>query len=112
MPLQKPVHFFRQLSANAFRGRDLLDACLAQTIHGPELPQQQIFPVLTHARAIVENAFSDSFFHEQLVISVGEPMRLIADALKQSQAQENPLEVATAVRGRVDKSPRVLLPDR
>ena len=37
--------------------------------------------------AIVENAFFDSFFHEQLVICVGEPMRLIADALKQSQGR-------------------------
>ena len=49
--------------------------------------EQQVFPVLTHARAIVENAFFDSFFHEQLMICVGEPMCFIADALKQSQGR-------------------------
>ena len=87
MPLQKAVHFFGQLSADAFRGCDLLDACLAEAIHGAELLQQQTFPVLTHARAIVENAFFDSFFHEQLVIRVGKPMRLVANALKQSQGR-------------------------
>ena len=87
MPLQKQVHFFRQFSANAFRGCDLLNACLAEAIHGAEPPQQQIFPVLAHPGAIVENAFFDSFFHEQLMICVGKPMRLIADALKQSQGR-------------------------
>ncbi len=85
MPLQKEVHFFRQLSANAFRGRDLVNARLAETIHGPEPLQQQTFTILTHARTIVENAFFDSFFHEQLVIRVGEPMRFVSDALKQTQ---------------------------
>ena len=87
MPLQKSVHFFGQLSANAFGGRDLVDACPAKAIHGAEPPQQQIFPVLAHAGAIVENAFFDSFFHEQLVIRVGKPMRLIANALKQTQGR-------------------------
>jgi hypothetical protein len=36
MPLQKAVHFLRQLSANAFRGCDLVDACPAEPIHGAE----------------------------------------------------------------------------
>ena len=36
MPLQKAVHFLRQFSANAFRGCDLVNACLAETIHGAE----------------------------------------------------------------------------
>ena len=82
MPLQKEVHFFRQLSANAFRGRDLVNARLAETIHGPEPLQQQTFTILTHARTIVENAFFDSFFHQQLMIRIGKAMRLIANALK------------------------------
>ena len=87
MPLQKQVHIFRQLPANAFRSCDLLNGRLAEAIHGAEPLQQQIFPVLAHAWTIVENAFFDSFFHEQLVICVSEPMRLIADALKQSQGR-------------------------
>jgi hypothetical protein len=87
MPLQKQVHFLRQLLANAFRGCDLFNASLAEAIHGAEPPQQQIFPVLAHSGAIVENAFFDPFFHEQLMIRIGEPMRLVADALKQSQGR-------------------------
>jgi hypothetical protein len=87
MPLQKEVHFFRQLSADAFRGRDLVNARLAETIHGPEPLQQQTFTILTHPWAIIENAFFDSFFHEQLEICVSEPMRLVSDPLKQSQGR-------------------------
>jgi hypothetical protein len=87
MPLQKHVHFFRQLSANAFGRCDLIDSCPPKPIHGAEPPQQQILPVLAHPGAIVENAFFDAFFHQQLVIRIGEPMRLISDALKQSQGR-------------------------
>jgi hypothetical protein len=36
MPLQKQMHFFRQLSANAFGSCDLLNACPTETIHRPE----------------------------------------------------------------------------
>lgn len=87
MPLQKEVHFFGQLSAYPFRSSDLFNTCAAESIHGPEPSQQQVFPVLAHARAIIENAFFDSLFHEQLMIGIGEPMRLIADSLKQSQGR-------------------------
>ena len=87
MPLQKQVHIFRQLSANAFRSCDLLNSCLAEAIHRAEPLQQQIFPVLAHAWTIVENAFFDSFFHEQLMIRVGKSMCLIADALKESKGR-------------------------
>ena len=87
MPLQKQVHVLRQFSPNPFGGRDLVNSCLAQAIHGTEPPQQKIFPVLAHPGAIIEDAFFDSFFHEQLVICVGKPVRLIADALKQSQSR-------------------------
>ena len=48
----------------------------------PKLTQQKIFPVLTHAGTIVENAFADAFLHQQLVIGVGETMRFIANALE------------------------------
>ena len=87
MPLQKQVHIFRQLPANAFRCRDLINSCLAEAIHGAEPLQQQIFPVLAHAGAIVEDAFFDSFFHQQLVIRVGKPMCLVSNALKQTQGR-------------------------
>jgi hypothetical protein len=36
MPLQKQVHIFRQLPANAFRCRDLINRCLTEAIHGAE----------------------------------------------------------------------------
>ena len=85
MPLQKQVNFLRQFPTNSFGGRDLVNSCLAQAIHGAEPSQQKIFPVLAYPRAIVQNALVDSLFHEQLVICVGKPVRLIADALKQTQ---------------------------
>ena len=79
------MHFFRQLSANPFRGGDLLHGRFAQTLHGAELSQQQIFPVLAHPRAIIKNALADALFHEQLMIRVGKPMGFVTDALKQAQ---------------------------
>ena len=87
MLLQKSVHLFGQLSANSFCRSNFLNACLPETIHRAKSPQQQIFPVLAYTRAIIENAFFDSFFHKQLMISVGKPMGLIANALKQSQGR-------------------------
>src|SRR5437762_10481943 len=87
MLLQKSVHFFGQLSANPLSGGNLLDACFAETVHRSESPQQQIFPVLAYTGAIVEDTFFDPLFHEQLMVGVGKPMRLIADALKQPQSR-------------------------
>ena len=86
-PLQKQMHVFRQFSTDPFCSCDLLDACVAEAIHRTEPPQQQIFPVLTHPRTIVENALLDTLFHEQLMICVSESMRFIPDALKQSQGR-------------------------
>jgi len=85
MASQEAMDFFRQLSSNSFGGRNLLHARLAQTINGTKLAQQQIFPVLTHARAIIENAFTDAFFHEQLMVGVSETVGLVANSLEQSQ---------------------------
>src|SRR4029077_10274862 len=87
MALQKSMHFIGELSANPLGGRNLLSACFTKTIHRAKSPQQQIFSVLTYARASIENAFFDAFFHEQLVIRICEPMGLIANALKQSQGR-------------------------
>src|SRR5207247_11111711 len=85
MSLQEVMHFFGQLSANPFRGSDFVHRRSAQAIHRAELPQQQILAVLTHTGAIIKNAFADSLFHEQLMIRVGEAMRLLANTLKQPQ---------------------------
>src|SRR6184192_1378224 len=85
MSLQELMHFFGQLSANPFRGSDFVHRRSAQAIHRAELPQQQILAVLTHTGAIIKNAFADSLFHEQLMIRVGEAMRLVANTLKQPQ---------------------------
>jgi hypothetical protein len=54
MPLEKAMHIFRQLPANAFRGGNFLNSRFAQTLHGAELSQQQIFPVLAHPPAIIK----------------------------------------------------------
>ena len=58
---------------------------LAQSFHRTETPQQNIFSVLTHARAIIQNAFANALLHQELVIGVGESMRFIANTLKQTQ---------------------------
>src|SRR2546428_12849657 len=85
MASQEAMDFFRQFSPNSFGGRNLLHARLAQTINGTKLAQQQVFPVLTHARAIIENAFTDAFFHKQLMVGVSETVGLVANSLEQSQ---------------------------
>ena len=83
MSLQKAMHFLGQFWADPFGGRDLLDARFSQAIDRTEFSQEQIFSVLAHARAIVENTFVDPFLEQQLVISICEAMRLVADSLKQ-----------------------------
>ncbi len=85
MLLQELMHFFGQLSADTFRGGNFIHRGLTQAIHRAELSQQQILAVLTYPGAIVKNAFANPFFHEQLVICVGEAVRLVANALKQTQ---------------------------
>ncbi len=86
MSLEKAMHFFRQLSPNAFRGGNFLDSRFSQPLHRAELSQQQIFPVLAHPRAIIKNALADALFHEQLMIRVGKSMGFVTDALKQAQS--------------------------
>src|ERR1700680_5223394 len=85
MAAQEAMDFVRQLSSNSFGGRNLLHAGLAQTINRTKLAQQQIFPVLAHAWAIIENAFTDAFFHEQLMVGVSETVGLVANSLEHSQ---------------------------
>ena len=84
------MHFFREFSPNSFSGGNLLDAGFPQTIDRAKFSQKQIFPVLTHARAIIENAFVDAFFHEQLMIGIGKAVRFVADSLEQIAARRNP----------------------
>jgi hypothetical protein len=85
MSLQKAMDFFGQFRSDAFGRRDLLYVRFPQPLDGTELPQKKIFPVLTHARAIIQNAFSDSFLHQELVISIREAMRFVANPLQQMQ---------------------------
>jgi len=86
MSLQEAVHIFSQLAANPFRGGNFVNGRFAQTIHRTKLSQEQILPVLTDTGAIVQNAFADPLFHEQLMISVGEAMCFVANALEQTQS--------------------------
>ena len=78
------MHVGRQLCSNSISSRDFFHTGAPQSFHGPKFPQQQVFAMLTDARAIVENAFADSFLHQQLMIRVGETMGFVADALKQT----------------------------
>ena len=82
MPLQKAMHFFSQFRPDPLSRRNLLDACFAQSIDRTEFSQKQAFPVLTHARTIIENTFVDPLLEQQLVISIREAMRFVADSLK------------------------------
>ena len=86
MSLQKAMHFFGQFWSDAFGSRDLLDTRFAQTFDRTKLSQKQVFSVLTYTRAIVEDAFVDSFLHQQLMIGIGKTMRFVPDPLKQSQS--------------------------
>jgi hypothetical protein len=81
--LQEPMNIFRQLAPNAFRRRDLFHCRFAQPIHRTKFSQEQSFAVLTYSGAIVQNAFVDPLLEQQLMISIGEAMRFIADSLKQ-----------------------------
>ena len=86
MSLQEPMHFLREFRTDPLRRCNLFHARFAESIHRTKFPQQQIFPVLAHARTIIKNAFADTFFHEQLMIGVSEAMGLVADTLEQSQS--------------------------
>ena len=85
VPLEKAVHFLRQLLAYPFGRRNFFDARFAQALHRTESAQEKIFAVLAHAGTIVENALADPFLHQQLVISVGETVRFVANPLQQTQ---------------------------
>jgi len=85
MSLQEAMNFLGQFRSDSFGRRDLLNVRFPQPLHGTELPQKKIFSILTHARAIIQNAFSDSFLHQQLMISIREAMRFVANPLQQMQ---------------------------
>src|SRR5215471_6173187 len=83
--LQEAMQFLGQFSADSLGGCDLIDARLPQPIPRAKSSQKETFPVLTHARTIIENAFIDALFEEQLVISVREPVGFVANSLEQMQ---------------------------
>ena len=83
MSLQKSMYFFRQLRSDSFGAGDFFHACFSQSIDRPELSEQQVFSVLTYSGAVIENTLTDSFLHQQLMISVGKPVCFVADPLKQ-----------------------------
>ena len=82
MAFEKPMNFLRQFRPDPFRGRDLFHRRFPQPIHRTKFPQQQILPVLAHARAIVEDTLADPLLHQKLVIGVREPMGFVADSLE------------------------------
>ena len=84
MSLKEAVDILGQFGTNALRGGNLFYGCFAEPIDGAEPAQEQILPVLTHSWAIVENAFTNPLLHQQLVVSVGEAMRFVSNALEQT----------------------------
>ena len=85
MPVQKTMHFFGQLAPNSFSRRYLVDARFAESIDRTKFSQQQILSVLTDAWTIIENTFVNSLLQQQLMISIREPVRFVADSLQQVQ---------------------------
>ena len=82
MPFEEAMNFLRQLRPDPFRGGDLLDRRLPQSVYRTKFSEEQIFPVLAHAGAIVQNAFADPLLHQQLVIRVGETVGFVANTLE------------------------------
>ena len=82
MAFEKPMNFLRQFRPDPFRGGDLFHRRFPQPVHRTKFPQQQVLPVLAHTRAIVEDTFADSLLHEELVISIREAVRFVADSLE------------------------------
>ena len=74
-----------ELGADAFGGGDLFGGALRMRATEPKLAQQELFAVLADAGAVVEDALGDAAFHEQLVVAICKPVRLVADALEQAQ---------------------------
>src|SRR5690349_8699989 len=86
MPLQKTMHFFRELRTDSFGRGDLFHARFAQSIYRTEFSQQQVLPVLTDAWTIIKNTFVDSLLQQQLMISVRKSVCFVANSLQQMQS--------------------------
>ena len=78
------MHVGRQLCSDSIRSRDFSHTGPPQPFYGAKFSQQQVFAMLTNARAIIENTFAHPFLHQQLMICVGETMGFVTDALKQT----------------------------
>jgi hypothetical protein len=85
MPFKESMNVLREFRTNSFRGGDLLHGSFSKPIHRPKLSQQEILPILTHARTIVEDAFANPFLHQELVIRIREAVGLVSNALEQTQ---------------------------
>src|SRR4051812_45437028 len=64
---------------------DLLDGGTPEPGDAAKVLQQELFAMSGDARAVVENTLGDTAFHEELVIAIGETMRLIANALEEHE---------------------------
>ena len=74
---------FGEFSADAAGGGDLVGAGATEPGDAAKTLEEELFAVLGDAGAIVEEAFGDAPFHEQLVVAVGEAVGFIADALQE-----------------------------
>ena len=85
MRSEKAVHFLSQLLAYSFGRCNGLHARFAQALHGTKFSEKEILPVLAYSRTIVEHAFVDPFFHQELMISIRETVGFVANSLEQTQ---------------------------
>ena len=79
---EEGFEFFGGFVAEARHGGDFLDAGEPEFLDGSEVFKDGGFAVFAHAGEFVEEAFRDFFQAEASVISVGEAVGFVADALE------------------------------
>ena len=79
---QKTVDILSQFPPDSFRSGDFLHGRFPEPIYRTKFSEKQILAVLTYSRAIIEDAFTDAFFHQQLVVGVREAVSFVANSLE------------------------------
>src|SRR5215469_8818284 len=96
-PVQCLVHSLRGPQPESGQGGDLVHGRRAQLPHGAELPQQRSPPGRPEARHAIKLTRLECRRSLRAVICDGEPVRLVANALKQVQALTGPRQDDRAV---------------
>ena len=81
---------------------------LTEPVERTEVFQQCLFAVLTDTRTVVQDAFRNSLFHQELMIAVCESVRLVPNPLQKFVTHPNRRVIAEATVFRVDTLPQIL----